>query len=215
MKKLYITLYFLIIIYILGTSLFLSVMPDTVPLHYNFAWEVDRFGSKYEFLIMNLITLVLTYILLITAKDQGKKEQKNSEKILVLIAIYSVVFFSVIQFFFQYKTLNYTNKPLSVDTLKFITLMIGLFQIVFGNIMPKLRRNSFICLRTSWSMSNDVVWQKSQRFAGISSVIVGIFVIIGSIFLNGKGSMIFMLILITVWVAICIFFSYKYYKKYC
>ena len=94
MKKLYITLYFLIIIYILGTSLFLSVMPDTVPLHYNFAWEVDRFGSKYEFLIMNLITLVLTYILLITAKDQRKKEQKNSEKILVLIAIYSVVFFN-------------------------------------------------------------------------------------------------------------------------
>ena len=155
MKKLYITLYFLIIIYILGTSLFLSVMPDTVPLHYNFAWEVDRFGSKYEFLIMNLITLVLTYILLITAKDQGKKEQKNSEKILVLIAIYSVVFFSVIQFFFQYKTLNYTNKPLSLDALKFITIMIGLFQIVFGNIMPKLRRNSFIGLRTSWSMAND------------------------------------------------------------
>lgn len=215
MKKLYITLYFLIIIYILGTSLFLSVMPDTVPLHYNFAWEVDRFGSKYEFLIMNLITLVLTYILLITAKDQGKKEQKNSEKILVLIAIYSVVFFSVIQFFFQYKTLNYTNKPLSLDTLKFITLMIGLFQIVFGNIMPKLRRNSFIGLRTSWSMANDDVWQKSQRFAGISSVVVGILVIIGSIFLSGKISMIFMLILITVWVAICIFFSYKYYKKYC
>ena len=93
--------------------------------------------------------------------------------------------------------------------------MIGLFQIVFGNIMPKLRRNSFIGLRTSWSMANDDVWQKSQRFAGISSVVVGILVIIGSIFLSGKISMIFMLILITVWVAICIFFSYKYYKKYC
>lgn len=215
MKKLYITLYSLTVICILATSLLLSVMPDTVPLHYNFAGEVDRFGSKYEFLIMHLITLVLIYILLITAKYQGKKEQKNSEKILVLIAIYSLVFFSIIQFFFQYKTLNYTNKPLSLDALKFITIMIGLFQIVFGNIMPKLRRNSFIGLRTSWSMSNDVVWQKSQRFAGISSVVVGILVIIGSIFLSGKISMIFMLILITVWVAICIFFSYKYYKKYC
>ena len=214
MKKLYITLYSLTVICILATSLLLSVMPDTVPLHYNFAGEVDRFGSKYEFLIMHLITLVLTYILLITAKYQGKKEQKNSEKILVLIAIYSLVFFSIIQFFFQYKTLNYTNKPLSLDALKFITIMIGLFQIVFGNIMPKLRRNSFIGLRTSWSMSNDVVWQKSQRFAGISSVIVGIFVIIGSIFLNGKGSMIFTLILISVWVVICIFFSYNYYRRY-
>lgn len=214
MKKLYITLYSLTVICILATSLLLSIMPDTVPLHYNFAGEVDRFGSKYEFLIMHLITLVLTSILLITAKNQGKKEQKNSEKILVLIAIYSLIFFSIIQFFFQYKTLNYTNKPLSLDALKFITIMIGLFQIVFGNIMPKLRRNSFIGLRTSWNMANDDVWQKSQRFAGISSVIVGIFVIIGSIFLNGRGSMIFTLILISVWVVISIIFSYKYYKKY-
>lgn len=214
MKKLYLILYFLIIICILGTLLLLSVMPDIVPIHYNFAGEVDRFGSKYEFLIMTLITLVLTYILLSTAKNQGKKEQKNSEKILVLMAIYTVVLFSSMQFFFQYKAINYTNKPLSLDALKFITIMIGLFQIVFGNIMPKLRRNSFIGLRTSWSMVNDDVWQKSQRFAGITSVIVGMIVIIGSIFLTGTGSMILMLILISIWVVICILFSYRYYKKY-
>ena len=130
-------------------------MPDIVPIHYNFAGEVDRFGSKYEFLIMTLITLVLTYILLSTAKNQGKKEQKNSEKILVLMAIYTVVLFSSMQFFFQYKVITFNNRPLSLDALKFVTIMIGLFQIVFGNIMPKLRRNSFIGLRTSWSMAND------------------------------------------------------------
>lgn len=214
MKKLYLILYFLIIICILGTSLLLSVMPDIVPIHYNFAGEVDRFGSKYEFLIMTLITLVLTYILLSTAKNHGKKEQKNSEKILVLMAIYTVVLFSSMQFFFQYKAINYTNKPLSLDALKFVTIMIGLFQIVFGNIMPKLRRNSFIGLRTSWSMVNDDVWQKSQRFAGITSVIVGMIVIIGSIFLTGTRSMILMLILISIWVVTCILFSYRYYKKY-
>ena len=214
MKKLYLILYFLMIICILGTSLLLSVMPDIVPIHYNFAGEVDRFGSKYEFLIMTLITLVLTYILLSTAKNQGKKEQKNSEKILVLMAIYTVVLFSSMQFFFQYKAINYTNKPLSLDTIKFVSCMIGIFQILFGNIMPKLRRNSFIGLRTSWSMVNDNVWQKSQRFAGITSVIVGIIVIIGSIFLTGTGSMILMLILISIWIVICILFSYRYYKKY-
>ena len=59
------------------------------------------------------------------------------------------------QFFFQYKVITFNNRPLSLDALKFVTIMIGLFQIVFGNIMPKLRRNSFIGLRTSWSMAND------------------------------------------------------------
>lgn len=77
------------------------------------------------------------------------------EKILILFAIHTIVLFSAMQFFFQYKAINYTNKPLSLDALKFVTIMIGLFQIVFGNIMPKLRINSFIGLRTSWSMAND------------------------------------------------------------
>ena len=49
------------------------------------------------------------------------------EKILILFAIHTIIFFSAIQFFFPYKTLNYTNKPLSLDALKFVTIMIDLF----------------------------------------------------------------------------------------
>ena len=212
MKKLYLILYSLTF---LGTALFLLFMPDTVPLHYNFAGDIDRMGSKYEFLLMPMIALLTVSTFIIIAKNESKKERKNSEKYLILIGIYSIIFFACLGFFFKYKALNYaSSEPVSIDVFKFISICIGIFHVVSGNIMPKLRRNSLIGIRTKWSMENDVVWQKTQRFMGISSVALGLILIVASIFLSGIWNLLLMLILTAIWVIVCLKTSYKYYKEY-
>lgn len=215
MKKLYLILYSLIFIFILGTALFFIFMPDKVPLHYNFAGNIDRMGSKYEFLLMPMIALLTVSTFIIIAKNESKKERKNSEKYLLLIGIYSIIFFACLGFFFQYKALNYaSSEPVSIDAFKFISICIGIFHVVSGNIMPKLRRNSLIGIRTKWSMENDVVWQKTQRFMGISSVALGLILIVASIFLSGIWNLLLMLILTAIWIVLCLNISYKYYKEY-
>lgn len=215
MKKLYLILYSLTFLFISGTALFLIFMPDTVPLHYNFAGNIDRMGSKYEFLLMPMIALLTVSTFIIIAKNERKKERKNNEKYLILIGIYSIVFFACLGFFFQYKALTYVSpEPVSIDAFKFISIGIGIFHVVSGNIMPKLRRNSLIGIRTKWSMENDVVWQKTQRFMGISSVALGLILIVASIFLSGIWNLLLMLILTAIWVVLCLNISYKYYKEY-
>ena len=215
MKKLYLILYSLTFLFISGTALFLIFMPDTVPLHYNFAGNIDRMGSKYEFLLMPMIALLTVSTFIIIAKNERKKERKNNEKYLILIGIYSIVFFACLGFFFQYKALTYVSpEPVSIDAFKFISIGIGIFHVVSGNIMPKLRRNSLIGIRTKWSMENDVVWQKTQRFMGTSSVALGLILIVASIFLSGIWNLLLMLILTAIWVVLCLNISYKYYKEY-
>ena len=172
MKKLYLILYSLTFLFILGTALFLLFMPDTVPLHYNFAGEVDRMGSKYEFLLMPIIALPGISAFILIAKRESKKNGKNSEKYLLLISIYTIVFFASLGFYFQYKAL------------------------------------------TKWSMENDVVWQKPQRFMGIASVALGLILIVEAVFLSGIWNLVLMLILTAIWVIVCLKTSYKYYKEY-
>ena len=55
--------------------------------------------------------------------------------------------------------------------------IIGMLMIVIGNLMPKLRMNAMIGLRTHWSMKNEVTWKKSQHIGGISFIIGGIIII--------------------------------------
>lgn len=215
MKKLYLILYSLTFLFILGTALFLLFMPDTVPLNYNFAGNIDRMGSKYEFLLMPIIALPMISAFILIAKRERKKNGKNNEKYLLLMSIYTIFLFACLGFYFQYKALTYSSQEsVSVDPFKFISICIGIFNVVSGNIMPKLRRNSLIGIRTKWSMANDVVWQKTQRFLGISSVTLGLILIVASIFLSGIWNLLLMLILTAIWVVVCLKISYKYYKEY-
>ena len=69
--------------------------------------------------------------------------------------------------------------------MKFTGIAIGILLVILGNIMPKMRRNAMFGLRTKWSMTNDSVWQKSQRFGGIASVLCGLAMIVISAFVPG------------------------------
>jgi uncharacterized membrane protein len=50
---------------------------------------------------------------------------------------------------------------------------IGLFFILLGNILPKIRRNSIVGIRFSWTMTNDEIWRKVHYYGGIYTVAAG------------------------------------------
>ena len=73
MKKLYALCYGVILLCIVGTAILLIFTPDTIPVHYNFAGEVHRFGSKYENLIWPIFTISMGAFFILLAKQQRKK----------------------------------------------------------------------------------------------------------------------------------------------
>ena len=80
MKKLYALCYGVILLCIVGTAILLIFTPDTIPVHYNFAGEVDRFGSKYENLIWPIFTIIMGAFFILLAKQQRKKGETVQEK---------------------------------------------------------------------------------------------------------------------------------------
>lgn len=81
--------------------------------------------------------------------------------------------------------------------------------------MPKVKRNGVFGVRTKWSMSNDTCWNLSQRFGGMSFVITGILIIVGSLMMeNPAYQSIFMVVMILLDAVFCIVYSYQTYQKY-
>ncbi len=64
-KKLFYTLMFLPLIVSMIALIFL---PDLIPVHYNIKNEIDRWGSKYEILIIPIIIILLGHFLLFIRK---------------------------------------------------------------------------------------------------------------------------------------------------
>lgn len=200
----------------------LGLLPENVPVHWNFAGEADRFGSKLEFLIFPVIEMVAGGIFVFAARQCGKKGGKTgsfTEQILFWTGIFEVVLFSGIGLYVMWKAGTYTpGDTITVSKVLFGIvdapgIWVGVLLVVMGNAMPKARRNDIFGVRTSWSMSSDEVWRKSQRFGGAATVCLGLVLVLAGCFLDWLAQIFFALIAVLVWAVVCAAMSYHYYRK--
>jgi uncharacterized membrane protein len=54
----------------------------------------------------------------------------------------------------------------SIPIQRVAPALIGLFLIAIGNVLPRVRANSWIGIRTPWSLSDSANWARTQRLAG-------------------------------------------------
>ena len=57
-------------------------------------------------------------------------------------------------------------KPDALDVPMAITLGLGFLFAVMGNLMPKIRQNYFIGIKTPWALEDEDNWRRTHRMAG-------------------------------------------------
>lgn len=215
-KTLYFVMMFLPLII---TLVVLPFLPEQIPAHYNFAGEIDRWGSKYEALLFPAITILMGFFMLWMAKIAAKQEENgnNNEKIVFYTGMGISLWFTAMHTFSLYKAFAAAGSmgySVEADINRIFCILLGISLVIIGNFMPKLRNNSIIGLRTPWSMKNDTVWKKSQLFGGISFIVCGVLMIIAGLLLEGFAAMCIALGLLMTDTVICVIYSYKISKKY-
>ena len=214
-KKLF---YFLMFLPLFAVLISLQFLPDQIPAHYGISGEVDRWGSKYETLIFPGITIVFGLFMLVITKYASKQEKHgtNNQKIGIITGTLMLLLFNIMMFYFLYTDFNKVENltSLIIDPSQLIFITLGIIIIILGNIMPKLKMNSMIGLRTTWSMKNEITWKKSQRFGGISFIIVGLLIIIANLFIYPPISILLSLTILVASLPIDIYYTYKIAKKY-
>ena len=195
------------------TLVALQYLPDKIPAHYGFDNQVTRWGSKYEALLYPIATVLMGYFLLVMSRVAAKQEEhgENNKKIIIVTGILVLILFNVVNGYTLYtdfnKVENLSSLPLDINQLIFG--IVGVLMIVTGNIMPKLRMNSIMGLRTHWSMKNEVTWKKCQRMGGISFIVGGIIIIGVCIVLKGISCLVSVLGIGVMLIVIDCFFTYR------
>ena len=191
-------------------------LPEKIPAHYGFDNQVDRWGSKYEALLFPAVSILMGYFLLGMAKLAAKKEEhgENNKNVTIILGILVLILLNALNVYSLYTSFN------KVENLSFVSLdigqlvfgIIGMLMIVTGNLMPKLRMNSMIGLRTHWSMKNEVTWKKSQHIGGISFIIGGIIIIGICVTMKGILCLLAVLGVLAILIVIDIFLTYRIAK---
>ena len=214
MKKYQIIFAITMILPFLVTIVFWFFLPDSIPAHYNALGEIDRWGSKYEMIIIPIASLVMYGFFLLMTKVT---KEKQNIKILLITGIIMLIVFLVMTIVFNVKAYLITSNTtydFNFDIYKIMGSLLGVVLIIIAPLMTKAKLNSIFGLRTSYSMKNEKSWQISQLYGCYIMLVSGLIILIGSLFfLSGINCIILLIVILLLDVVLSYIFSKKAYKK--
>ena len=215
MKKLSIWMWAMVALWLIMISVFLVLAPDQVPVHFDINGAVDRWGSKYEYLLLTALGIFTTIMPVYGEKLGLKKVWRENGKVGNFTFVATSVVFMLLFGYLMWMALDPETLAGGIDQLSMkggVILLMVLF-ILLGNIMPKARRNSGFGLRILWSNYNDTCWQKSQRVSGFAMMVAGVLGLALCIFLPDTLALVVPLVLTGVMLMVSIIASYCIYRK--
>jgi len=195
----------------LATFVALVLFPERVPAHWNLAGEVDRWGSKYELLILPVVQLFLTGLMLFWPRlDPARKGPWRVWPAVVAVTAWVL---TLIQLGVLYLTATTLYGPRSERELQALWLAIGLVFIVLGNYLPKAPQNWIFGVRTPWTLTNKRAWQVTNRAAGWILVGFGVLLVFLALFYPNPGAVLGAVGLLLLTMLYLVWLSYQIWRK--
>ncbi|MCK6608952.1 MAG: DUF1648 domain-containing protein, partial [Flavobacterium sp.] len=122
-------------------------LPEKVPMHWNGAGEIDRYGDKKELVVTLFMLVGITYFvfLIIPSIDPKQKLQNMGNKLNNLRMILTLLM-SGLAVFILYSVQQKTSNP------SFVLAIIGLLFAFLGNYFKTIKPNYFIGIKTPWTL---------------------------------------------------------------
>jgi uncharacterized membrane protein len=98
------------------------------------------------------------------------------------------------------------------DMLRLLAPVIGILFVGIGYMLDIAKFNWFVGIRTPWTLSSEVVWDRTHRLGGKLFKICGIFALLG-IFTKGWIALFLLIVPILGASAYLIYYSYSEYHK--
>lgn len=162
-----------------------EVIPDgaQLPIHWNAMGEVDGYTTKPNALLFApVVAGLIAVIFAIVPFIEPRKQNLMRSRVLYhalwagMMVVFAVVHATIIA-----SALGIKGAPST-----YLVPGLGLFFVVIGNVLGKVRSNYSTGIRTPWTLSSDYSWEKTHRLTGRLWVLVGLAAIAATPFLDMK-----------------------------
>jgi len=176
-----------------------------VPIHWGPSGEADGFASPlFAFLLIPAVTVVMAALLAVIPRVEPRGDNlRRSADAYRTVAVGLVLFFLAIQVFIVLAGVG-IQLPVSL----FFGAGVGLLFMVMGNVMGTVRPNYMFGVRTPWTLTSDLSWDRTHRLVGRLFVLGGLAVVLVS--LLGQDLLVFAVLMVVVVVVLVVAFWYSY-----
>ncbi len=178
MKKRFILVCAAALLTVLGMLAFVyPELPARVPTHWNAAGEIDGWGERHTLLIHSVFLLGTAVVWLLLPRVSPQRFAVESfESTWWFSGMAMACLFAYLQCVHLWAAWK-PGFPMDRAVLGGI----GLFFVLLGNVMGKVRRNFWLGVRTPWTLANERVWYATHRLAAKTMVIGGVLTLVGAL----------------------------------
>ncbi len=163
----------------LAGTLLWNQLPDPMASHWNTNDQADGYMSKFwgVFLIPSIALGMFTLLIVAPKLDPLGANVTQFLDTYNLFITFFIVYMIYVYALTLLWNLGYTNLGVG----KAILPAIGLLFVAIGSLLRKAKRNWFIGIRTPWTLSSDVVWEKTHQLGAVLFMISGGSAVIGGL----------------------------------
>ncbi len=188
----------------------LPQLPERVATHWGMNGQPDDWSSPAfaAFLMPGLMAFLSLLFAVLPSIDPLKKNYEFHGSVYFLLVNVIVAFTGVVHVIVLGAALGW---PISIS--RAIPALIGVLFVFIGNLLPRIRPNWFMGIRTPWTLSSEQVWRKTHRVGGYAFTLAGLAFIVISFLGRGPAGTRLMLWLVFPIVLWPVLYSYLEWRK--
>jgi uncharacterized membrane protein len=139
-------------------------LPETMPTHWNMSGQVDGWSSRIWGawglpLAMAVIWFTMRFLPHIDPRRANYEKFRGAyEALIVAILAFMLALHLVL-------LMSAMGTVVPMDRV--IVAGVGALFIVIGAILPRARSNWFVGIRTPWTLSSEVSWERTHKLGGV------------------------------------------------
>ncbi|MFI5372562.1 MAG: SdpI family protein [Candidatus Eisenbacteria bacterium] len=148
-----------------------SSAPDRIPVHWGLSGQPDRWGGRFEGLVLLPLIALAVYALLrwLPRIDPGRANYPAFAGAYATIRLAVLVVIAAV-----YAIILLAMRGHAVEVATWVPLLIGGMFVIIGNLLGKVRPNWFVGVRTPWTLSSKLSWTRTHRLGGWLLIVIGV-----------------------------------------
>ena len=183
-------------------------LPEQMATHWDASGQPNGFSSRFMGawllpLIMAVVWLILRAVPHIDPRGANYEKFSGVYEALVILILGFMLAMHVVVLMIA------TGAPIRMERVAMP--VVGAFIAIMGFLIPKAHPNWFVGIRTPWTLTSDLAWERTHRIGGLLFVILGLLMIATSFI--APEIAIWILVVAAVGIVIFLFaYSYQVWK---